>query len=212
MRASYNSCFVFRNTSCLPFTTGVVELAPMGMGKRIQEARDRRGWSTTKLAAEADAIYRRQPGIDPAQTTEYVTQQNISVMENRDSNKSDFAGAIAEALGVSLRWLVTGHGRSDDPDWPFPLINRRLWDACNDAERGYVQGAANRALSDLRSKLHGEVSASAKALATPEAPSAGRGLNPPPLPGPLQPESSPRQPSKRSVGRPTASAKLARKS
>ena len=51
-------------------------------------------------------------------------------------------------LGVSLRWLLTGIGRQDDPDWPFPRVARARWDACDDTDRGYVQAAVNKALDE----------------------------------------------------------------
>lgn len=124
----------------------------MGMGSRVKEARDAKGWSTPKLAAVADAIYRKQPGVEPRDEGEYVTQQNVSVMETRDSNKSEFIAAIAAALDVSLRWLITGIGNANDRDWPLPMVERSRWDRCNEQERGYIQGAVNRALDDVETQ------------------------------------------------------------
>jgi transcriptional regulator with XRE-family HTH domain len=189
----------------------------MGMGARIAEVRQAKGWSTTKLASAADAIYRRQPGLAP-QEGDYVTQQNISVMETRDSNKSEFVAAIAEALGVSLRWLITGLGRPDDADWPFPMVDRSRWDQLGEQQRGYVQGAINGALDEATPSAESRRSVVTGLLAPQPATPAGPT---PRLPKPghasapasrSPPAASPPPPSRRNAALPMAGAKSTRKS
>ncbi len=136
MRPSYNSCFVQGNNSCLPSLTHVVKLRLMSLGARIKEVRESLGWQQEDLAAKV-------PGL---------TQPALSALEVRDSKSSQFAFQIAEALGVSARWLMTGAGRKDDVDWPFPRVRRERWDLCNDVDRGYVQAAINKALDECEAQ------------------------------------------------------------
>ena len=112
----------------------------MGMGKRIEAERNARGWTQGKLAELVNN------GPD-----EKLSQQALDRLEKRDSDKSEFAVQIADALGVSLRWLLSGTGRKDDRDWPFSRVSRSRWDACDDTDRGYVQAAVNRALDECES-------------------------------------------------------------
>lgn len=77
-----------------------------------------------------------------------LKQQTLSVLEIRDSRSSEFACRIADALGVSVRWLMDGVGNPTETDWPFNRVNRGRWDACNLEDRAYVQAAINRALDD----------------------------------------------------------------
>ena len=79
---------------------------------------------------------------------EGLSQQNLSNLENRDSLTSEFAIRIADALSVSIRWLLDGSGRKEDRDWPFERVKIQRWQACNDVDRGYVQSAMNRALDE----------------------------------------------------------------
>lgn len=131
MHASYNSCFGLRNKSCLPFTTLVVRLDRMNLGGRVKQERERLKLSQPQLSEKVK-----------------MSQQRLGALESRDSKTSDCAGALADALGVSLRWLLTGEGRPTDKDWPFDRVRRARWDACDDADRGYVQGAVNKALEE----------------------------------------------------------------
>lgn len=114
----------------------------MALGARIREARDDLGWDQADLCS-------RVPGL---------SQQNLSNLETRDSKTSEFAIRIADALGVSIRWLLDGTGRKDDRDWPMTRVERARWDACDDMDRGYVQAAMSRALEDcerVRGQLGG---------------------------------------------------------
>lgn len=77
-----------------------------------------------------------------------LSQQALSNLETRDSKTSEYAIRIADALGVSIRWLLDGAGKKDDRDWPFLRVDRTRWDACSAEDRGYVEGALNRALED----------------------------------------------------------------
>lgn len=81
-----------------------------------------------------------------------LNQQNLSALENRRSRTSEHAYWLALALQVSLRWLVAGVGNPDEREWPFPFVAQSSWDACDDAAKGYVQGAMNRALAEVLDK------------------------------------------------------------
>lgn len=132
MLASYNSCGLQRNTCCLPRTTTVVRLGRMALGARIREAREALGWDQSALCSRVTGL----------------SQQALSNLETRDSKTSEYAIRIADALGVSIRWLLDGAGRMHDRDWPMARVNRARWDACDDTDRGYVQAAMNRALDE----------------------------------------------------------------
>lgn len=104
----------------------------MALGKRIEEELGRQGWKQSDLAS-------RVPGL---------SQQAISNLITRDSATSEFAIRIADAFGVSVRWLLDGVGRREDSDWPFRRVSRERWDACDDGERGYIEAAMNLALKE----------------------------------------------------------------
>lgn len=104
----------------------------MALGKRIEEELSRQGWKQSDLSAKV-------PGL---------SQQAISNLITRDSATSEFAIRIADAFGVSVRWLLDGQGRRDEADWPFPRVSRARWDACDAGERGYVESAMNLALRE----------------------------------------------------------------
>lgn len=116
----------------------------MALGARIREAREALNWDQSALCS-------RVPGL---------SQQALSNLETRDSKTSEFAIRIADALGVSIRWLLDGAGRMHDRDWPMARVDRARWDACDDTDRGYVQAAMNRALDECeRARVQlGEVS------------------------------------------------------
>lgn len=111
----------------------------MNLGGRIKQEREARGIQQSSLCALV-------PGL---------SQQALSNLETRDSATSEFAIRIADALGVSVRWLLDGTGRKDDRDWPFDRVARSRWDACNDVDRGYVQSAMNRALDECEASAPG---------------------------------------------------------
>lgn len=60
--------------------------AQMGMGKRIKALRDEKGWTLEELAKRSG-----------------VKETTISMLEQRDSKKSDHAPKIADAFGVIER-------------------------------------------------------------------------------------------------------------
>lgn len=104
----------------------------MNLGGRIKQELETRGIDQAEICAKV-------PGL---------SQQALSNLGTRDSITSEYAIRIADALGVSIRWLLDGAGRRDDRDWPFPRVDKARWDACSDTDRGYVQAAMNRALDE----------------------------------------------------------------
>lgn len=68
----------------------------MGMGSRLSQALDAKSMSQAELA--------RASGVDEA---------TISALIKRDSKRSEAAPALADALGLSLHWLLTGEGERD---------------------------------------------------------------------------------------------------
>ena len=66
----------------------------MGMGRRIQQRLDDLGWGQVDLLS-------RIPEMSPA---------TLSALILRDSSMSNWSAQIAEALGVSHRWLQDGEG------------------------------------------------------------------------------------------------------
>lgn len=138
---------------------------PERLGRRLQIAREARGWTATELS--------RRIGMDESGERPLVSQQVISVLEQRNSATSEFAPQLADALSVSLRWLLSGKGRPADTDWPFNRVNRDRWDACTDEDRGYIQAAINKALDDCE----------ASRTAARSLPQYLEASSPPPTPG-----------------------------
>jgi SOS-response transcriptional repressor LexA len=68
----------------------------MALGARIAEA--------LKAKEKSQAWLAREAGVDEA---------TVSALITRDSRRSEHAPAIASALGVSLNWLLSGHGSPD---------------------------------------------------------------------------------------------------
>jgi len=66
------------------------------LGQRVREARDARHLTQAELCELV-------PGL---------TQQTLSALEARNSKTSLLLFAIADALNVNPRWLLTGHGDS----------------------------------------------------------------------------------------------------
>jgi hypothetical protein len=61
-------------------------------------------------------------------------------MQNARSLGDDTARKIEKALGLERGWF--------DEDWPFPMVDRSLWDACDEQARGFVQHALLLALKE----------------------------------------------------------------
>ncbi|TDB26692.1 helix-turn-helix transcriptional regulator [Stenotrophomonas sp. ATCM1_4] len=78
-------------------------LAAMTIGDRIKEARKLRGMSRPQLAEAANIKYPTLAGI-----------------ENNDQAGTTQLPQIADALGVSIRWLQTGKGQKDAGDTGAP--------------------------------------------------------------------------------------------
>jgi transcriptional regulator with XRE-family HTH domain len=70
----------------------------MKFGQRLKYARGKRRFTQEKLADLSK-----------------VSQATISALEKRGSERSNYAGALADALDVPLEWLL--HGKGQEPDW-----------------------------------------------------------------------------------------------
>lgn len=138
MPEAYNYCFPFGNKRCLPSVIFVATVPGVNLGGRVKAEREARDWTQQHLC---DLV-----GEDR------LSQGQLSALENRDSKTSEAAPYIADAFGISLRWLLTGEGRREDTDWPFPWVKRSRWDACDDMARGYIQAAINRALDECEAQ------------------------------------------------------------
>lgn len=67
----------------------------MGLGSRIQQCLEAKGWSQSDLL-------RVVPGLDRA---------NLSAIIRRDAQRSSYAGLIAKGLGCEEDWLMSGKGQ-----------------------------------------------------------------------------------------------------
>lgn len=106
----------------------------MNLGGRIKKRLDALGKKPMWLCDQVN-------GLSPRKE---LTIGNLSAMIQRDSKKSEFASAIAVALGVNLDWLLTGDGEElcgtpdkekanpenlkPDLTWPFETISRKQWE------------------------------------------------------------------------------------
>lgn len=84
----------------------------MALGNRIALEREAQGMTQTTLCTRVNRMTR--------EGDKELTQQALDRLEKRDSNASVFAIRIADALGVSVRWLLDGQGDKAALDWPFP--------------------------------------------------------------------------------------------
>lgn len=75
-------------------------LATVGVGARIKQLREDRGWTQGQLAVVAK-----------------VSRGWISVVETggSDNPRADYVDAVARALGTSVHYLVTGEHDAADP-------------------------------------------------------------------------------------------------
>ncbi len=67
-----------------------------GLGARVRQLREERGWSQNDLAAQL-------PG---------VKQQSVDQLENGKVARPRFLPELATALSTSVQWLLTGEGQS----------------------------------------------------------------------------------------------------
>lgn len=67
-----------------------------GLGARVRQLREERGWSQNDLAAHL-------PG---------VKQQSVDQLENGKVARPRFLPELATALSTSVQWLLTGEGQS----------------------------------------------------------------------------------------------------
>lgn len=124
----------------------LVTIPCMNMGQRITQLRAERGWTQQRLVDLANEAARRA-GMEFDDDKPPLSQQALDRLEKRNSTTSSSAPFIADALGVSLRWLLTGVGRpTDDDRWPFALVPRALWDRASDETRAFAQGALKESL------------------------------------------------------------------
>lgn len=83
----------------------------MAMGARIKSEREGLGWTQQQLADRVNEHLRE--GEKP------LTQQALDRLEKRDSKTSEFAIRLADALNVSVRWMLDGQapreGSTDEP-------------------------------------------------------------------------------------------------
>lgn len=112
----------------------------MALGKRIEAERTGLGWTQQKLVDLVNQHLR-------AEDERGLTQQALDRLEKRDSNKSEFAIRIADALGVSIRWLLDGVGerRPSSSNEPVRLHDGHTDPAKNGAEAGGVFDGLNAA-------------------------------------------------------------------
>lgn len=112
----------------------------MALGARIKEARDAIPLDQAELCSKIDGL----------------TQQSLSNLETRDSRTSEYALRIADALGVSIRWLLDGDGVRDEPEWPFPDIERARFYRLTPNERIEVQAVARERIEKFETALRGK--------------------------------------------------------
>lgn len=90
----YNhSCIPVNHSACLTDNQHICSFGFMKYGERLKKARAFAGITQTDLAEKI-----------------FVSQQNISQLENGDATGSEFTAQIADVLGVSPLWLACEKG------------------------------------------------------------------------------------------------------
>jgi len=112
----------------------------MALGARIKQAR-----GTLDQSILCAMVNERTP-----EGGKLLSQQSLSNLETRDSLTSEFALRIADALGVSVRWLLDGEGPQQAPEWPFLGVARSEIDALTPHQLGFIEGVLRSALEKLK--------------------------------------------------------------
>lgn len=81
-------------------------------------------------------------------------QVDASWLANGPEDAVVLSSAPAHAASHNVQPLPAK--TSGDAAWPFNLVDRKRWDACNPEERGYVQSALNRALGECEAMRAGK--------------------------------------------------------
>lgn len=111
----------------------------VNLGTRVAYWREKRGLSQIELAA-------RIPGL---------SQQALSNLESRDSKTSEVAAQLADVLEISLAWLVSGLGKPEPEDWPFPGIERSRFDALTRDQQIEIQGLVRERIEKFEGDASG---------------------------------------------------------
>lgn len=74
-----------------------------------------------------------------------------AVMTNWKARGISKDGALdaQQAFGCNAWWVLSGTGPQSVDGWPFPLVDRKHWDAADEAERGYIQHAIKAAFAEI---------------------------------------------------------------
>lgn len=118
----------------------------MNLGKRILEVRKELEWEQSDLLERVGAC--QPPGANE------LSQQALSNLEQRDSKTSEHLFAVADALGVSARWLMTGEGvkeaaTEDSIQAVFPSIPDEMWDQLTERQKGMVEEKTRQAIDAI---------------------------------------------------------------
>lgn len=130
--AEHTTVVVQREHLLFALNKSCCETPHMSLGGRIVDARKARGLEQKDICDRVEGL----------------TQQALSNLERRDSATSDYAIRIADALSVSVRWLLDGVGTMDDAEWPFPMVRRDRWERLDSEGRLFVQRTINVALAE----------------------------------------------------------------
>jgi transcriptional regulator with XRE-family HTH domain len=116
----------------------------MSLGKRIKSIREERDWTQNVLCARVNRML-------PADVKP-LSQQALAGLENRDSTTSSHATWIADALGVSVRWLMDGLGDKSATDWPFPDLELHRFLALTPNQRIEIQGLVRARIKEFEAE------------------------------------------------------------
>ncbi len=88
----------------------------MSLGKRTEFIREYLDITQAQLAAKASTYY-----------GETISQQALGALESRDSKRSRFSSAIAQALEINEDWLINGDDSLEGITSELALIGRNIY-------------------------------------------------------------------------------------
>lgn len=138
----------------------------MALGKRIREERDARGLTQIQLCELVNALIPDGALDEKGEPDKGLSQQNLLNLEKRDSAKNRHAHLIAAALGLSLRWLLTGEGPKHAAQSVLiadllPGLNVALLEKLSPTERSFIAGKIDNEVEKLLAK-HAQADQSGK--------------------------------------------------
>lgn len=85
-----------------------------------------------------------------------LKQSDISKIESGRIQATTAIASLAKSLRCDPYWLETGVGNQHESGWPFPHVDRALWDDLNETEKLLAEGEIRGVLRSAKQTEQGE--------------------------------------------------------